>query len=275
MYTSIFPSPCADTPPSSGPLKNILDRQTRTLTLIVTYQCTAACTDCCFGCTPQTEGRLSREQIESAILEAKSSFPRLEVVVFTGGECFLLKKDLFDSIKLATCLGLKTRCVTNGYWGKNLPTAEKTVKQLVKAGLTEINISSGKDHQEWVPPQSVINAAKSLIEAKIRTVVTIEEDGKDDQYTKALLENPTILELKSTHPHLFITQINTWMAFKPNAEYRDAKKAPTAALGPCTQIFRNIVITPHHMISACCGLTLEHIPEMNLGKAEPSTLRDK
>src|SRR3546814_9736847 len=34
----------------------------------------------------------------------------------------------------------------------------------------------------------------------------------------------------------------------------------------CSQVFNNVVITPHDNLSACCGLTLEHIPEMRLSK---------
>ena len=34
----------------------------------------------------------------------------------------------------------------------------------------------------------------------------------------------------------------------------------------------NIVVTPHGRVSACCGLTFEHIPEMILGRIEDDNL---
>lgn len=40
----------------------------------------------------------------------------------------------------------------------------------------------------------------------------------------------------------------------------------------CNQLFNNSVITPHNLLSACCGLTLEHIPEMKLGDLNSHTI---
>lgn len=31
-------------------------------------------------------------------------------------------------------------------------------------------------------------------------------------------------------------------------------------------MFQNIVLTPHNKVASCCGLTMEHIPEMKMGK---------
>jgi hypothetical protein len=33
----------------------------------------------------------------------------------------------------------------------------------------------------------------------------------------------------------------------------------------CNQIFQSMAITPHEKLASCCGLTMEHIPEMKLG----------
>ncbi len=249
---------------------SVLDIQTNTLTLVTTYKCTAACEQCCFGCTPQSEGRLTLDQILSAINQAKRDFPALALVVFTGGECFLLKDDLFTAIKAATDLGLATRCVTNGFWGKTEHGAKRTAVRCAEAGLKEINFSTGKDHQEYVPKQSITNAAQATVAQNIFSLITIESDAADSNAEGELLTCPIVNDLLAKHQDKFMIQVNAWMPFTPDAGTR---KAPAKSEGPCTQLFHNVVVTPHAQISACCGLTYEHIPEMILGALDEAPLK--
>ncbi|EPC8411228.1 hypothetical protein ACR3AM_005648 [Bacillus thuringiensis] len=96
------------------------------ITIITTYKCTAACAECCFECNPKLIARVTLEQMKKFIKESKELFgEELKGVVFTGGECFLLGDDLVEVISYATKLGLVTRCVSNGYWGKNPRLAKK------------------------------------------------------------------------------------------------------------------------------------------------------
>lgn len=235
-----------------------------TLTILTTYRCTAACKQCCFESSPSIEGRLSKETIIQRITEATEVFPTLQVVVFSGGEATLLKDDLYSAIKHATDSGLKTRVVSNGSWGKTAGSAQRVARHLRESGLTEINISTGADHQEWVPVQSVINAAAALVNSEISTLITVEADDKENTRFREIADHPDIKTLvKRGKLHL---QTNIWMAFHSSAERRE-QSIPTETLRKgCAQIFGNAVITPHDNLSACCGLTLEHIPEMRLGK---------
>ena len=253
--------------------QSYLNTQTNTLTVLVTYTCTAACKECCFGCTPKMGGRLSREQICSAIDEAKRDFPGLQLVVFSGGECFLLKEDLYEAIAFASNLGLKTRCVTNAFWGKTAATARRTVAMLVRSGITEINISTGNDHQEFVPSESVINAAEALVKEGVPTLITIEQETEQSSCRTVLFGSSKFQKLLEDTSGKLRVQTNTWMPFTHSPEPRERAKLKVNVTGPCSQIFSNVVITPHHMLSACCGLTLEHIPEMKLGYVEPGSIR--
>jgi organic radical activating enzyme len=248
-----------------------LDVFTRSLTLVTTYTCTAACEQCCFGCTPSSEGRLSLEQMTDAIRQAKASFPALRLVVFTGGECFLLKADLLAAIGEASEANLLTRCVTNGYWGKSARKAQDIARNLRLAGLTELNFSTGKDHQKWVPFSSVLNAVSAALDQNIVTLVTIERDASDSTVETDIFSNPVVIDLLSTRATHFRVQVNAWMPFTQNAERRNSAGAAT---GPCPQLFENVVVTPHAQVSACCGLTYEHIPEMILGSLERGRLRE-
>ena len=239
----------------------------RTLTIITTYKCTSACDDCCFECSPKLTSKLSLDEIIDSINSARNEFPDLELVVFTGGECFILKKILFMAIKHCTNLGLKTRCVTNAYWAKSEFKANKIAVELKKSGLSEINISTGLDHQKWVSHSTVVNAVKVLLSNDIYTLVTIEKDTDSSKCLELFVNDLEIIQLKSKYQNKFLIQSNSWMPFFYNSKKRD-QVTPENLNNGYDQVFTNCVITPNKEVAACCGLTLEHIQEMKLGKID-------
>ncbi len=42
----------------------------------------------------------------------------------------------------------------------------------------------------------------------------------------------------------------------------------------CKQIFNNLVVTPTAQLSACCGLTFEHIPELKIGNLHENSMAE-
>lgn len=236
----------------------------RSMTVLCTYQCTAACQQCCFESSPKVKGGLDGETIRARISEAKESFPDIGLVVFSGGEAFLLKDELVKSIGHATSLGLKTRIVSNGFWAKRKERALELCSELAASGLGELNLSTGRDHQEFVPEASILNASEAAIENGITTLVTVETDTEQSDCFLSLRRNSRIKDLLNNTKFRIIN--NFWMPFHTDAESRS--QAPDLKLlrKGCSQVFDNLVITPHDNVSACCGLTLEHIPEMRLGK---------
>lgn len=241
-----------------------------TLTILTTYRCTAACKQCCFESSPSVQGRLSIEAIKQRIDEAIAEFPELSLVVFSGGEAFLLKDDLYQAIKHCTDNHLQTRVVTNGSWGKSKNNARKVAEKLKKIGLGEINISTGKDHQDWVPAQSVINAAIALTEQSISTLITVEAESETSSELSRITEDHDLRELLVAKK--LKIQRNAWMPFHANAEKRTQSIDMSELRSGCSQVFHNVVVTPHDNLSACCGLTLEHIPEMRLGKCSGTNM---
>ena len=244
-----------------------------TLVVIGTYKCTAACRQCCFESSPSVTGRLSREVIFERIEEAIASFPRLGVVVFTGGEVVLLRDDLFDAIAHASSRGLRSRVVSNGSWGSTDAGASRTAARFKAAGLTELNISTGLEHQEFVPRASVVRAAIAAARAGIRVLVTVEADTETSDCMAALTEDQDVLRARLDGVNVMI-QSNSWMPFHENAEPRAKQIAdePANLRQGCDQVFAKVVVTPHDNLSACCGLTLEHIPEMRLGRNSGSNM---
>ncbi|MFE4822249.1 radical SAM protein [Streptomyces sp. NPDC056704] len=137
----------------------------------VTYTCPLSCAHCCFSSSPKNRDRLHFEHIRETIQE----IPRdTRLVAFTGGEPFLLGKQLDELVKLATSLGFTTRVVTSAYWAKSPRSALDRLLQISQAGLSEISISWDDFHEEFVPfscIKSAYAAAKELgLTAAINTV---------------------------------------------------------------------------------------------------------
>lgn len=240
-----------------------------TLTILPTYRCTAACKECCFESSPKLKDRITLEEICSSIEKAVTEFPTIKLIVFSGGECFVLGDELFEAISYAKSFkGISVRCVSNAYWGKRLTNSKKIVERLVECGLDELNISTGLDHQKWVSLNSVMNAAKSTVDYGIRTLVTIEADTEDSKCLESFVSHKDFLALSSNC--VFSYQVNSWMPFHEESINRKKELKRKDLNKGCAQLMENIVLTPHGRVSACCGLTFEHIPEMILGTIEDS-----
>ena len=204
------------------------------------------------------------DEMISSINQAKAAFPDLRQVVFSGGECVMLGEDLFAAISHATKLKLSTRIVSNGYWGASANKAKKVAKRLWESGLGEINISTGRDHAEFVKVESALRAVDAAVNFGIFGLITVEQDAHDSSIVKQITESEQYINLMKLGENRFRFQINTWMQFTDSHVDRPLRDNP-ARPGPCQQLFSNIVVTPHKNISACCGLTYEHIPEMRIG----------
>lgn len=124
---------------------------------------------------------MSQKQILSVINETVEVGIRL--LVFSGGECFLLGKDLETAISYATQLNLMTRCVTNGYWANSKESAKKRLKKLQNSGLTEINFSTGDNHQKFIHVKNIINGCLAALSLGMRVAVMVELH-KNPKFTK-------------------------------------------------------------------------------------------
>lgn len=245
-----------------------------TLALITTHQCTAACDHCCFFCTPKVTKSIPIPRLFGLIDEAKS-IPSIKLVVFTGGECFLLGKNLDELISYANNQGFMTRCVTNGYWATSESVAAKKVERLVAAGLREINFSTGTFHSEYVPIERVIYGSIYCAEAGITTLVNaeifegssfpIEQIQKHSKLSKLIKEKKVVLQRNIWMPNAGLVQLNHK---KESSRFNEQNKSG------CTSALKVIAITPDQNLVACCGLTLEQIPDLHLGSIASATIQD-
>lgn len=112
--------------------------------------------------------------------------------------------------------------------------------------------------------ESVINSAEAVSNEGILTLITVEMDGEENECLLRITSDKRIKNLIRTKS--IAVQSNSWMPFNNKASKEKQKIDKDSIKVGCDQIFGNCVITPRDNLSACCGLTLEHIPEMRLGK---------
>lgn len=252
-----------------------------TMTVITTYQCTSACKECCFECNPYVKGKLSFNDISSFIQETYDYYHEtLKLCVFTGGECTLLGNDLLNSISYAHNLGLLTRIVSNGWWGKTSNTAFNYVKKLICSGLDEINLSTGDDHQEWVPFSNIKNILIAAYRQKISIVINVEtrEDSKFN-WTSLFLDEELRKIIKKDNGKLIKIVNGVWIPFRKGSVIKQSETTvkkinELKQTSGCDSILNFIGLNPYKELVSCCGLSMEYIDSMKLGKYETGNLNN-
>ena len=253
----------------------------RCLTILPTYGCTAECADCCVQSSPRIKYRIPQERIIGYIDEACALGVKL--VVFSGGEAFLLRDDLDRAVEHASALGLATRVVTNGYWAKRRDVAIRRLQALKACGLGEINFSTGDEHQRFVRIDSVVNGVLAAHAAGIRSALMIELSAAHKFTKEDFLLLPLIAEAM-TDP-LFADSFEViespWMPFN-DSDSIDYTGHDTRVLSAetlpgrrrCPSVFNTIVVDPNERLGACCGLTREETPELNVGSLREHSMHE-
>jgi Radical SAM superfamily len=247
------------------------------VTILPTYRCNAACTECCFESHPGIKHRMTRNELLSLIRRIRTELPRVKYVVLSGGEVTLLRKDLFDALSLLRELNLGSRIVTNGHWARTDDEAKKWVEGFTTAGLGELNLSTGDEHLEWVPVASVARAALHATQKGLLTLVTIEGSAGATFRLEQFQKLPAIRKILSD-PSLskyLIILTNVWMPFHSGTTICGSENKIPEGRG-CDNVFDNFAVNPHGFLMSCCGLTMEYIPEIKIGHlADRESLQHK
>ena len=245
---------------------DVIYKVPKAVSLIVTDKCTAACHNCCFKCNPKNNNTMTLVEIKNIIDQVVLDFPTVEACVFTGGECTLLDNDLKESIRYAHKLGLVCRIVTNGYWAKNLETAFNFLKILKSCGLDEINLSTGEQHQKWVPYDRISNACKVAIRLHLPIAINVESTPTSTFTSEDILKDAEILG--AYQKGQVIIKDSLWIEFdKKNVEAEELNK------GRCTYLFNTISVSPDMYLLACCGLTCQSSNYLKLGSLRKYSIK--
>lgn len=247
------------------------------ISIITTYKCTAECRECCFECGPYQQARISNKQIRKAIDEAVD-MGTVKFIVWTGGECTLLGKDLIEGIRYANSKGLPSRIVSNGWWARNRKLAKQKLIPLIEAGLVELNISTGDNHQEFVKADTAIRAAVVGAELELSSVISVEKTSNSKFTPETLIKSSVYRNFidseKNTENLKIINPV--WVSFHDDTKYGYSKSElnnPDLEKG-CSNLFTFIGVNPFGKIIGCCGLTMRYIGAMNLGSLDTKTLSE-
>lgn len=246
-----------------------------TISLISTFKCTAKCANCCFGCNPSLNKAMTYEEMKKYVdLCMKQYHDSLKVLVITGGECMIYRKNVEKIIFYATKIGLSTRIVTNAFWATSYKIAMDIVKRLVDCGLKEINFSTGDEHQKSVPLRNVRNASVASARLGLVPIINIETHDNSSEHTlKRLVKDKVFIGFVSKS--LIKIEKGVWISFKGNKENLTYESCfMPHRFDRCLNLFQLIPINPYGEVLACCGLTSEQNPYLRLGNINKQPIKE-
>lgn len=248
-------------------LKALIKSSPKLLTILPTHKCTASCESCCFGCSPRINHKMSFDDMKYHVDQAVETFPTLRVMVISGGECFLLGKDLDRIIAYSSQKGLITRVVTNAFWATTYDIAYSRLLQLKQAGLCELNLSTGKNHQQYVNPNNIVNAATSGARVGFKPIqIAFEKHPDLTKEHEAWQHDEQLSELIADKTVNIVS--GPWMNFRKETENLNLSFGDTFIDGAddrCKSLYHYLTINPYSQLLACCGLTAEYNPYLKLG----------
>lgn len=254
----------------------------QTLVLSVTYACPIKCRYCGVNAGPHRKEKMSLEMIKGLIDDAHA-LGTVEVVVFTGGEPFLLGEDLYKAVEHASGRGFLTRIVTNAYWATSHAQAVAILMRFKASGLTELNYSCDDFHQEFIPIERVKWACDAAEEVGLPALIAakgLRHSTITPEYLERTFgENLTRFKKGKENPRNGVFNYGTTVpvGWESDALTDDDLLWPDDEAcwkGPCQSVLKSIVITPEGDLSICCGIGSEEIPETIIGNIHHHSLLD-
>jgi hypothetical protein len=204
-------------------------------------------------------------------------------VVFTGGEPFLLGKELLRCVEYCAEKGLATRIVTNAYWAKSPAIARKMISCYKQSGLTEINLSCDDYHQEFIPLERIKYANDACLEFSLPCLI-----GR--KVMKGCTITPEFLE------NFFGYQLARFDKKKKNPDNNVISSGYTVPVAndmhhipdedilypetdyqwkePCSSILQRVIITPRKELAICCGMVPRKVQEVFFGPLDKLSLEE-
>jgi hypothetical protein len=259
--------------PAFAPLQ-----QARTLSIMPTFRCTAACGSCGTLSHPREGTRLDLDQIYAALDQAAALGYKL--VAFTGGEATLVQDDLVRAIERAHGLGLAVRLVTNAWWATDDATAATQVDAWVTAGLGELNVSTGDQHARFVSIDDVLRAVRAGARAGLPIGIMVEVHDQRLVTEETVRQHPIFQQLQQELPDALISiHESPWMPLSPRraVTYPEGVAVDRTNLpmrGGCDSVLSTTTVMADGTIAACCGLGMRLIPGLHVGSIATGSIRE-
>ena len=213
----------------------------------VTYTCPLRCAHCCFHSGPENKFRLDASTILDFIDHLGDS---IQMVAFTGGEPFLLGKNLIAAVRRATDRGFVTRIVTSAYFGDNRAAARARLQAVKDAGLCELSISWDDYHEEFVSFVAVRNVFEIARELDILVAINVVQSAQS-KWNAARVRSE--LELSDDDPSI-ICESPLNRTGRADEELREHELSPERSLGPCPYVLTGPTLSAKGDLLACCGV---------------------
>ncbi len=252
------------------------------LVFSTTYKCPISCRYCGAECSPERTERLSLKDM-IRIVDVVYSYGKLELVVFTGGEPFLLGDDLLRCVEYCAKKGMATRIVTNAFWAKTTEIAKEIMKKFKEAGLKEINLSCDDYHQEFIPLERIKYANDACIVVGLPCLIG-HKIMKNCNISLNYLETFLGCKLARFNPKKKNPDNNIVSTGYTVPIAEDMHLIPDEEIlyppsdhhwkAPCSSILQRVVITPRKELSICCGMVPRKVEEIVFGTLDEYTLEE-
>jgi hypothetical protein len=217
------------------------------------------------------------------VLDEAANIGTVAVVVFTGGEPFVLRKTLYKSVEYAANSGFLTRIVSNAYWATSYERAFEILSHLKRLGLTEINYSCDDFHQEFIPLDRIKWASEAAFDLGIPALVAskgIRNSIINPAYLSSCFgKEMHIFRKGQDNPKNYVMNYGVtvpvgWESDNLTEDDLFWPDNPDCWKAPCRSVLDSIVITPEHEVAVCCGIGSQEIPETRIGSLLEDSLLD-
>ncbi len=152
-------------------------------------RCNIRCAHCVAAGEQPASGKMELARAGAIIREMAAA--GVTGISFTAGEPFMYFDDLLELVDLCREKQIYTRIVTNCSWARSPAETEDLLKRLKHCGLSQLRLSYSRWHQENVPRENVLNAARGCIATGLDYFISFVTDfsEQDDPYEGYLRDN--------------------------------------------------------------------------------------
>lgn len=150
--------------------------------IIYTLKCTIQCEHCMLSCSPMRNEKIGLSFAKD-ILKTVKRFG-CKSVLFSGGEVFIFKDELFELAQLCSSLGMAIEIETNGFFGKELNIIRAYLDPIFSLSNNKVlYISLDYYHLKYIKLENILNIAQYCKEHHVPCEVniapyTLEFDNK-------------------------------------------------------------------------------------------------
>ena len=192
------------------------------------------------------------------------------MVAFTGGEPFLLGKNLSKLVALAKGRGFVTRVVTSAYFGRDRDRARVVIEEVRNAGLDELSISWDDYHEQFVSFEC-IRTVYWLAKSIGMTVAVNVVQARNSRWTANRVKQELGVHAESED---IVTESPLNLTGSAREKLAEAGHRDRRFLGPCPYVMTGPTLSAKNKLLACCGV-IPDTPHLVLqDNFDPSMLKE-